>query len=61
MATSRDDSSGSDSDDEVLIPSDSEGLDPTEKMDFSEGRVSSHGGHLASNTSTPGEGMTFES
>ncbi|CAL2259569.1 unnamed protein product [Prunus armeniaca] len=56
MATSRDDSSGSDSDDEVLIPSDSEGLDPTEKMDFSEGRVSSHGGHLASNTSTPGEG-----
>ncbi|CAL9005467.1 unnamed protein product, partial [Prunus brigantina] len=55
MATSRDDNSGSDSDDEVLIPSDSEGLDPTEKMDFSEGHVSSHGGHLASNTFAPGE------
>ncbi|CAL2229039.1 unnamed protein product [Prunus armeniaca] len=61
MATSRDDNSGSDSDDEVLIPSDSEGLDPTEKMDFSEGHVSSHDGHLASNTFTHGEGMTFKS
>ncbi|CAL8164027.1 unnamed protein product [Prunus armeniaca] len=56
MATSRGDNSGSNSDDEVLIPSDSEGLDPTEKMDFSKGHVSSHGGHLASNTFTPGEG-----
>ncbi|CAL2278991.1 unnamed protein product [Prunus armeniaca] len=61
VATSRDENFGSDSDDEVLIPSDSEGLDPIEKMDFSEGRVSSHGGHLASNTSTSVGGMTFES
>ncbi|CAL2279833.1 unnamed protein product [Prunus armeniaca] len=52
MATSRDDNSGSDSDDEVLILSDSEGLDPTEKMDFSEGHISSHGGHLARATSS---------
>ncbi|XP_020421299.1 uncharacterized protein LOC18774519 [Prunus persica] len=42
MATSRDDNSGYDSDDEVLIPSDSKRLDPIEKMDFSEGHVSSH-------------------